>query len=107
MMLNLLVLRCESIDKTRCFYENFGFVFVKEQHGNGPVHYSTKVQDIVLELYPASQAFPVDKCRLGFSLSSSNFEYVSHHFETKIITRDDRKILLIRDPDFRWVEVIS
>ena len=34
--LNLLVVRCANIERSKGFYELFGMAFVKEQHGNGP-----------------------------------------------------------------------
>jgi catechol 2,3-dioxygenase-like lactoylglutathione lyase family enzyme len=50
MRLNLLVLRCKSIQVTKAFYEKLGLIFVQEQHGKGAVHYSTYVDEMVLEL---------------------------------------------------------
>lgn len=49
--MNLVVLRCEDIEKSKPIYECLGFSFEKEKHGNGPQHYSSIVQDIVFELY--------------------------------------------------------
>jgi lactoylglutathione lyase len=48
----LLVLRAQNIEATRAFYEMLGMTFVQEQHGRGPIHYSTQLGDLVLEIYP-------------------------------------------------------
>ena len=45
--LNLLVLRCKDIEKTKAFYEKLSLFFVKEQHEKGAVHYATKVGTLV------------------------------------------------------------
>ena len=48
-----LVITCSNIDKTKDFLEgNFGLKFKKEQHGNGPEHYSCSQNGQVLEIYP-------------------------------------------------------
>jgi lactoylglutathione lyase len=54
--LNLLVLRCTDLERSREFYEALGLAFAAEQHGSGPNHYSANLGGLVLELYPSSQA---------------------------------------------------
>src|ERR1700744_5727022 len=63
--LNLLVLRCRNIEKAKDFYELFGMAFVKEQHGNGPAHYSATDDSGTFELYPLEGTVP-DQTGLGF-----------------------------------------
>src|SRR5690242_13978481 len=63
--LNLLVLRCRDVERAKSFYELFGMAFTKEQHGNGPVHYSSVDDDGTFELYPAEGTQP-DQTGLGF-----------------------------------------
>lgn len=103
-ILNLIVLRCNKIHNTRNFYELLGFIFNQEKHGKGPIHYATTIDNIVLELYPASSRFPVDSCRLGFTVASFN-EVKSLSYE--VIIRDKQEIMLLKDPDNRVIEVIS
>lgn len=67
MIMNLLVLRCRNIDATKAFYAQFGLVFEREQHGSSPVHYSTHIGNMLLELYPAKGE--PDNVRLGFTVS--------------------------------------
>lgn len=50
--LSLIVLRCVDLEVSRSFYAALGLCFEKEQHGNGPIHYSCRLGDLVLELYP-------------------------------------------------------
>ena len=47
-----MVLRCSDLERSRAFYEALGFTLTSEQHGSGPRHYSTRVGQTVLELYP-------------------------------------------------------
>ena len=54
--LNLLVLRCANIERSKSFYELFGLAFNKEQHGNGPLHYSSSDERGVFEIYPLEGA---------------------------------------------------
>ena len=49
---NTYVMRVADIDRVKEFFENFGLSFVKEQHGDGPVHYACEVAGSVLEIYP-------------------------------------------------------
>ena len=68
--INLIVLRCNDIEKSKKFYEMLGLTFKKEKHGNGPVHYSANINDLVLELYPSPAELVLDNYRLSFSHSS-------------------------------------
>ncbi|MCR9143587.1 MAG: VOC family protein [bacterium] len=54
MKLSLLVVYCEDLEVSLQYYDALGLNFVQEQHGKGPVHYSTEIGDCVLELYPAT-----------------------------------------------------
>lgn len=93
MNLNLLVLRCRDIEATRTFYTQLGLTFTREQHGNGPVHYSTYLDGLLLELYPTN-AEP-DNVRLGFSVPPALLAQFHTH------TQDSPQGC--RDPDGRFV----
>lgn len=68
--LDLLVLRCADLQRTRAFYETAGISFIEEQHGTGPEHLSGVVGDTVLELYPATaQRSPEVGLRIGLSVA--------------------------------------
>ncbi|OUR88493.1 hypothetical protein A9Q81_23910 [Gammaproteobacteria bacterium 42_54_T18] len=70
MNISLLVIRCKDIEESRVFYERLGLAFMKEKHGNGPVHYSSEHDDMVFELYPNKGEAPTDNTRLGFKIAN-------------------------------------
>lgn len=51
-MNNLYVLRAHDPEKTLAFFQGLGLHFVREQHGEGPVHYSCEMSGKVFEIYP-------------------------------------------------------
>lgn len=91
MHLNLLVLRCRDIEATRTFYTQLGLTFIREQHGNGSVHYSTYLGWLLLELYP-TQGEP-DNVRLGFNIPPA------------LLAQFNTNAQGCRDPDGRFVEL--
>jgi len=108
--ITLLVLRCNDIQVSKAFYERFGFTFIKEQHGKGPVHYSTQTNGIVLELYPGNPTEKTDNIRLGFSCASlAQLESVDKHpipvndFQSE----NNTHIIVVTDPDGRRIELIQ
>lgn len=67
--INLLVLYVSDIAESRRFYELLGLTFVREQHGDGPVHYSAELfGGLILELYPAPAGVE-SRVRLGLTVS--------------------------------------
>ncbi|MFG6178299.1 VOC family protein [Halomonas sp. THAF12] len=104
LQLNLLVLRCQALEASKRFYERLGFRFVKEQHGNGPVHYASEEAGMVFELYPLREGESVDNTRLGFRVP--DLEEIVAPLET--LNRDiiaDEVIHIVQDPDGRNVEL--
>lgn len=67
--LSLLVLRCSNLDRSRALFEAIGLEFIREKHGDGPVHYAADVAGTVLELYPLGNKATTG-LRLGFRVSS-------------------------------------
>ena len=51
--LDYIVVRCADIERSREFYNALGLALVREQHGNGTVHYASDLGGAVLELYPS------------------------------------------------------
>jgi hypothetical protein len=51
-MQQVLVVRTKKVDQVVKFLEQHGMIFVKEQHGDGPVHYACEEGPIVFEVYP-------------------------------------------------------
>jgi lactoylglutathione lyase len=67
--LSLVVIRVSDITHSAAAYSLLGITFQREQHGNGPVHYSGSVGPTILELYPATERSAVTSCRLGFAVA--------------------------------------
>jgi lactoylglutathione lyase len=105
---NLLVLRCADVSRTRAFYECFGLEFEEHQHGNGAVHSGTMDgMGLILELYPASEKNPADRCGLGFGTPDLNLvtaALIAQKFEPGNIERQPWGLtFVVRDPDGRRV----
>ena len=106
--LTLLVLRCANIERSKGFYELFGMAFVKEQHGNGPQHYSCADDTGVFEIYPL-EGGAADQTGLGFvsgDLDGLHMLMRRNQFAPREI-RDTElgRMFVVRDPDGRRVEV--
>lgn len=66
---DLLVLRCIDIERSRAFYELVGVTFVREQHRTGPEHFAAVLGDVTIELYPASSTRPPEAgLRIGLKV---------------------------------------
>ena len=65
-----IVLSCRDLLASRAFYEACGLLFEEEQHAQGPVHFSTMVSGVVLELYPTNVKYTpmMDARRLGIAV---------------------------------------
>lgn len=75
--LNLLVIRCQDIHRSKKFYELLGFEFELHRHGNGPEHYSTTNSETVFELYSHRGSQPsTSAVRFGFRIST-----LDEHFQ--------------------------
>ncbi len=110
--LRLLVLYTRQLDRLRDFFVPLGVSFVREQHGNGPVHYAGELAGVVLELYPlAEDALSNEQLvRIGFSvldlaatlhaLTATGAALISAPRETEWGLR-----AVVRDPDGRAVEL--
>ncbi|WP_275287177.1 VOC family protein [Halomonas elongata] len=104
LQITLLVLRCQALEVSKRFYERLGFRFVKEQHGDGPIHYASQEAGMVFELYPLREGESVDNTRLGFSVPNlgeilANLETVNRR------TIADEMVYIAQDPDGRKVEL--
>jgi catechol 2,3-dioxygenase-like lactoylglutathione lyase family enzyme len=106
--LNLLVLRCKDIERAKSFYELFGMAFVQEQHGNGPVHYSSVDDAGTFELYPADGT-PPDQTGLGFvtgEIEGLHTLLRRNQFAPRDVRETELgRMFVVRDPDGRRVEI--
>lgn len=70
-MANLLVLRSPDIHRAERFYLSLGLVLTAVRHGDGPEHYTSRVNGFVFELYPlAAGGEPTTGTRIGFSVAA-------------------------------------
>jgi len=57
-LLNLVVIRSADIERAAAFYKELGLVMIKQQHGNGPEHYSAQLGITIFEIYPLDERRP-------------------------------------------------
>ena len=97
------------------FYRAFGFSFVEEKHGSGPVHYSTQLGSIVLEIFPGEPASPLNRkasgaTMLGFSVASVDEAVLAaKNLGAQVVTAPTaspwgRRAVVV-DPDGRGIEL--
>ncbi|MFN3650970.1 MAG: VOC family protein [Armatimonadota bacterium] len=69
-MLTLLVLKTARLEELCYFYHAVGMELSTEQHGSGPRHYSVRLGELVLELYPLPSGAAAERSdlRLGFAV---------------------------------------
>jgi lactoylglutathione lyase len=110
--LTLLVLKTRQVEQLRLFYQTLGIDFAEEQHGQGPVHYSGRLDGVIIEIYPLpDDGSPVDaSTRLGFAVK--NMAEVVQKLQAigaKIVTPPRETAwglqAVVRDPDGRSVEL--
>jgi lactoylglutathione lyase len=113
--LSLIVLRTSQMEASLTFYRALGFSFVEEKHGSGPLHYSTQLNSIVLEMFPGEPASPLNRkaggaTMLGFSVASVD-EAVSavKTLGAQVVTAPSdspwgRRAVVV-DPDGRGIEL--
>lgn len=112
-LLNLVVLCSQDVERSKSFYEALGLQFLKERHGSGPEHYACELGKTVIEIYPLTAEKAVAPCtRLGFTVSS--IEEVA----ARLAKLDQRLIsgprespwgsrAVVQDPDGHRVELIE
>ena len=70
---NLLVIRSSDIARAVTFYEAIGLSFAKHCHGSGPEHYTTAIDSLIFEIYPARTPTETTVAtRIGFTVDSIN-----------------------------------
>src|SRR5262249_11404255 len=110
--LNLLVLKTHDLPRLRNFYAALGLAFVEEQHGKGPVHFTARCGDLVLELYPLPEdaGVPDATIRLGFAVADLEATLQGLRTLGVEVVREPRSTpwgrqAVVRDPDGRGVEL--
>jgi catechol 2,3-dioxygenase-like lactoylglutathione lyase family enzyme len=110
--LKLLVLRTPHLDRLRRFYQGLGVDFVEERHGDGPLHFASRIGETILELYPlAEEGDAADHTtRLGFAVTDLSAALAALEADGVTIVRQPRPSTwgnraVVRDPDGRSVEL--
>jgi catechol 2,3-dioxygenase-like lactoylglutathione lyase family enzyme len=108
----LLVLKSHGVNELRTFYGTLGLVFDEEKHGDGPTHYSGRLGDLVLEVYPLREdAGVADRTiRLGFAVAYLDEVVEALRAIGTPVTEQPRATdwgyrAVVRDPDGRAVEL--
>ena len=110
-----LVLHAADLERSKLFYETLGLSLAREQHGEGPVHFTCKIDGLHFGIYegqtgtaverPAGGAtmfgFQVDDLQsVATALTGGRFEI---HTQLQDVPWGRR--LIARDPDGRLVEL--
>jgi lactoylglutathione lyase len=113
--LSLIVLRTTQLEAALAFYRALGLQFVEEPHGAGPVHFSTQLGGVVVEIYPGEPAAPLGRkaagaTMLGFQVPSVDTAVRSAKQTGAMVTTEPmdsdwgRRAVVI-DPDGRAIEL--
>jgi hypothetical protein len=109
MVLNLLVIRTSDMTHLVNFYNFLGLEFDYHKHGQGVYHYSTKVGETVLEIYPLlkNQTEADISTRLGFKIDSfeEKIALLSDFIVSKPTETEFGMCAILKDPDGRKVEI--
>ena len=108
----LIVIFTQQIEANQSFYEALGITFETGQHGDGPIHLSGKLGDMVFELYPTTDADKVTQTRLGLmadnntTLTESDKQQLNSIADTVHPFDNGQTYLVMTDPDGRSVEFL-
>lgn len=107
MQIVYLVLYCENLEKSRAFYSALGLSFVQEKHDRGPLHWSTDLGGLVLELYPRGTR-PPSSVRLGWETVSTAplKESLLSLGGAPAGIQEKGEVFLLRDPDGNRLEIL-
>jgi lactoylglutathione lyase len=113
--LSLLVIRTSRVDACLEFYQGLGLAMVEEKHGKGPVHYSSSLNGITIEIYPETQKNSTESraertLRLGFMVESlaatlESLETLGARVLTPPSDTQWGRLAVVLDPDGREVEI--
>lgn len=103
MKLNLLVLKTDNLEPLAEFYNLLGIEFEYHKHDRSPMHYSGKIGDLILEIYPLAklQQQADSNLRIGFQLDD---------FDSVIAQLKNKKISFISEPtqtEFGYMAVVK
>jgi predicted enzyme related to lactoylglutathione lyase len=108
--LNLVVIQASDLEASKAFYECFGLIFGREQHGRGPEHYASEVGNVIFEIYPLRGGSPANPIRIGFQVPSLDQAIAAlQHQSAKILSQPQDspwgRRAVVEDPDGNRVEL--
>ncbi|MDX1957176.1 MAG: hypothetical protein SFU98_01315 [Leptospiraceae bacterium] len=109
MKVKFLTIKCKDIERSRSFYELLGINFVKEKHEDGPEHYSSNINGMVLELYPTKDNIK-NSLIIGLELDllvEEIIEKIQLRFGNQNITKNKNGNLVIKDPDENTIHLFN
>lgn len=111
--LNLIVLRSSDPEVAVRFYQSLGLHFTQEQHGQGPLHWASKTQRFVMEIYPAKTPQQVDSTT-SVGLNVSDMDQALHQLSATgvAIVSEPKEFdwglqAIVKDPDGRSVILVE
>jgi lactoylglutathione lyase len=111
--LNLLVLKAEDPDQLCRFYSGLGLRFIREQHGNGPVHHASELGGSVFEIYPRKPEEPsTTATRLGLTVPSLDAALLAVRSANGVVLREPSEYrqgrrAVVCDPEGHKVELVE
>jgi lactoylglutathione lyase len=113
LLLNLVVIRSDNLERLVTFYRSLGLQFSKEKHGRGAEHYSCRSGELVFEIYPLrSTESSTGGVRLGFSVKclETTIQTALAEGATLVSERvqsNQEKRAVIKDPDGHKLELVE
>jgi lactoylglutathione lyase len=103
---NLFVIYTFNLELNVRFYRALGLELTEEQHGNGPTHYSTEINGMVVEFYPLTPTnITPSSIRIGVEVTDF-FDVVNSDILRPVIVKQTDRMITLVDPDGRKVDVI-
>lgn len=113
--LGMLVVRAADISLSLSFYRALGLDFVEERHGSGPVHFSSDLGGVLLEIYPgepgrAPERKSAGSTLLGFRVASiERVMSALAPLSTRVLSGPTEttwgRRAVVEDPDGRAIEL--
>lgn len=110
--LSLVVLRATDVAALAAFYRDLGVGFTREQHGEGPRHFTARLGDTVLEIYPQTVGGPSSSgTRIGLIVRSIDAALTSLARPDAIIAPPENspwgRRCVLRDPAGHALELVE
>lgn len=108
----LIVLKSVQLEACVAFYQSLGIAFEQASHDEKTIHYTTKMDSLVWELYPVNEGEQASNNRLGFQLSPEQTDqdsivaFIKQKAEQIHDFGNGQHYAVMEDPDGRTIEVV-